>query len=74
MADQFIADLKDCVADAKGKPAGKGNMVALYGMQILFSFYQRFNMSILGLGNSSAVGPALVSRLATMFLDTLYKA
>ncbi|KAG8732058.1 hypothetical protein FRC10_001262 [Ceratobasidium sp. 414] len=57
MAEQFIADLKDCVADAKGKPAGKGNMVALYG-----------------LGNSSAVGPALVSRLATMFLDTLYKA
>ncbi|CAE6430482.1 unnamed protein product [Rhizoctonia solani] len=57
MADQFIADLKDCVAEAKGKPAGKGNMVALYG-----------------LGNSSAVGPALVSRLATMFLDTLYKA
>ncbi|KAG9109088.1 hypothetical protein FRC07_008369 [Ceratobasidium sp. 392] len=57
MADQFIADLKDCVADARGKPAGKGNMVALYG-----------------LGNSSAVGPALVSRLATMFLDTLYKA
>ncbi|KAG9097706.1 hypothetical protein FS749_005691 [Ceratobasidium sp. UAMH 11750] len=57
MAEQFIADLKDCVAEAKGKPAGKGNMVALYG-----------------LGNSSAVGPALVSRLATMFLDTLYKA
>ncbi|KAB5596036.1 Sphinganine-1-phosphate aldolase [Ceratobasidium theobromae] len=57
MADQFIADLKDCVAEAKGKPAGKGSMVALYG-----------------LGNSSAVGPALVSRLATMFLDTLYKA
>jgi hypothetical protein len=31
MADQFIADLRDCVADAKGKPVGKGNMVALYG-------------------------------------------
>ncbi|KAF8757061.1 PLP-dependent transferase [Rhizoctonia solani] len=57
MADQFIADLKDCITEAHGKPAGKGNMVALYG-----------------LGNSSAVGPALVSRLATMFLDTLYKA
>lgn len=57
MVDQFVADLKDCVVEVKGKPAGKGNMVALYG-----------------LGNSSAVGPALVSRLATMFLDTLYKA
>jgi hypothetical protein len=31
MADQFIADLRDSVAEAKGKPAGKGNMVALYG-------------------------------------------
>jgi sphinganine-1-phosphate aldolase len=27
-----------------------------------------------GLGKSSAVGPELVSELATMFLDTLYKA
>ncbi|KAG1861579.1 PLP-dependent transferase [Suillus subalutaceus] len=27
-----------------------------------------------GLGNSSAVGPEMVSELATMFLDTLYKA
>ncbi|ELU36202.1 hypothetical protein AG1IA_09768 [Rhizoctonia solani AG-1 IA] len=31
MADQFIADLKDCITEAHGKPAGKGNMVALYG-------------------------------------------
>lgn len=27
----FIADLKDSVRDAKGKPAGEGNMVAVYG-------------------------------------------
>jgi len=53
----FIADLKDSVRDAKGKPAGEGNMVAVYG-----------------LGNSSAVGPSMVGKLATSFLDALYIA
>ncbi|KAJ7045863.1 pyridoxal phosphate-dependent transferase [Mycena alexandri] len=57
MVDQFIADLKDAVQDAKLKPSGEGTMVAVYG-----------------LGNSSAVGPAMVGQLATAFLDTLYKA
>ena len=28
----------------------------------------------IGLGNSSAVGPAMVGQLATAFLDALYKA
>ncbi|KAJ7187901.1 pyridoxal phosphate-dependent transferase [Mycena filopes] len=31
-------------------------------------------VAVYGLGNSSAVGPAMVGRLATIFLDTLYKA
>jgi sphinganine-1-phosphate aldolase len=57
VVDTFIADLKDCVREAKTSPPGKGTMVSLYG-----------------LGSSSAVGPAMVSQLATAFLDTLYKA
>ncbi|KAK7005826.1 Sphinganine-1-phosphate aldolase [Favolaschia claudopus] len=31
-------------------------------------------VALYGLGNSSAVGPAMVGQLATAFLDTLYKA
>ncbi|KAJ6476032.1 pyridoxal phosphate-dependent transferase [Mycena vitilis] len=31
-------------------------------------------VAVYGLGNSSAVGPAMVGQLATAFLDTLYKA
>jgi sphinganine-1-phosphate aldolase len=31
-------------------------------------------MTLYGLGNSSAVGPAMVGRVATIFIDTLYKA
>ncbi|KZT29117.1 PLP-dependent transferase [Neolentinus lepideus HHB14362 ss-1] len=31
-------------------------------------------VTVYGLGNSSAVGPRMVNRLATTFLDTLYKA
>jgi hypothetical protein len=27
-----------------------------------------------GLGNSSVVGPTIVGKLATVFLDTMYKA
>jgi len=56
--EQFIADLKDAVAEVKVKPAaGNGTMVALYG-----------------LGHSTALGPALVSEVATAFLDTMYLA
>ncbi|TFL07159.1 pyridoxal phosphate-dependent transferase [Pterulicium gracile] len=31
-------------------------------------------VTLYGLGNSSAVGPEMVGRVATMFIDTLYKA
>ncbi|KAJ7282901.1 pyridoxal phosphate-dependent transferase [Mycena rebaudengoi] len=55
--DQFIADLKDAVKEARLNPSGKGTMVSLYG-----------------LGASSAVGPSMVTQLASAFLDTLYKA
>jgi len=57
VVDQFIAELKECVAEAKTNPSGKGNMVAVYG-----------------LGTSSAVGPAIVGRLAGEFLNALYLA
>ncbi|KAF9541396.1 PLP-dependent transferase [Agrocybe pediades] len=57
VVDQFIADLKDSVREAKLSPSGKGTMVSVYG-----------------LGNSSAVGPEMVSQLASSFLDALYKA
>ncbi|KAF8585929.1 PLP-dependent transferase [Ramaria rubella] len=57
IVDQFIADLKECVQEAKTKPSGSGHMVTVYG-----------------LGNSSAVGPAFVSQAASIFLDTLYAA
>ncbi|KIY61722.1 PLP-dependent transferase [Cylindrobasidium torrendii FP15055 ss-10] len=32
VADEFIADLKDAVSEAKASPSGKGTMVALYGL------------------------------------------
>ncbi|KAG8838416.1 hypothetical protein FRC18_004696 [Serendipita sp. 400] len=32
VVEQFIADLKECVEQVKGKPTGKGNMVTLYGL------------------------------------------
>lgn len=57
IVDEFIADLKDAVREAKLNPSGKGTMVTLYG-----------------LGESSAVGPKLVGRVATLFVDALYKA
>lgn len=31
MVDNFIADLKDAIRQAKLNPSGKGTMVALYG-------------------------------------------
>jgi sphinganine-1-phosphate aldolase len=30
--DQFLADLKDAVKEAKIAPSGKGTMVSLYGI------------------------------------------
>ncbi|KAF7321892.1 Sphinganine-1-phosphate aldolase [Mycena kentingensis (nom. inval.)] len=55
--EEFIADLKDSIREAKLEPSGQGTMVAVYG-----------------LGNSSAVGPAMVTQLATAFIDAMYKA
>jgi len=57
VVEQLITELKECIADVKGKPLGKGNMVTLYG-----------------LGSSSAVGPTMVGKVASIFLDTLYIA
>lgn len=31
VVDTFIEDLKECVREAKGQPAGDGTMVAVYG-------------------------------------------
>lgn len=31
VVDQLIVELKESVAQVKGKPLGKGNMVTLYG-------------------------------------------
>jgi sphinganine-1-phosphate aldolase len=36
--EQFIADLKDSVMEAKVAPSGKGSMVVVYGMMITFLF------------------------------------
>jgi hypothetical protein len=30
--DQFIADLKACIEEAKVRPVGSGDMVSVYGM------------------------------------------
>jgi len=45
--DQFIADLKDSVKEAKIAPSGNGTMVSLYGMLkgILFGFNSIFRRS-----------------------------
>jgi hypothetical protein len=32
VVEQLITELKECIADVKGKPLGKGNMVTLYGL------------------------------------------
>ena len=39
LVDQFIADLKDSVKDAKIAPSGKGSMVAVYGMSFQSSSF-----------------------------------
>ena len=39
LVDQFIADLKDSVKDAKIAPSGKGSMVAVYGMSFQTSSF-----------------------------------
>jgi sphinganine-1-phosphate aldolase len=79
--DDFIRDLKDVVWAAKGNPAGKGNMVTLYGACTSDKrvgcprfFSRKIDDVRSGLGNSSAVGPHLVGTVVTAFLDALYKA
>lgn len=54
VVDEFLADLKASVREAKTRGA-PGTMAQLYG-----------------LGSSSAVGPSLVSEIASRFLDALY--
>jgi sphinganine-1-phosphate aldolase len=72
MVDNFIADLKDSIKESKVNPTGKGTMVAVYGVCFLLVSCSTF--IVVGLGNSSPVGPAMVGQLATAFIDTLYKA
>jgi len=60
VVDNFIADLKDCVKEVKANPPVKDK--------------QGNMVALYGLGNSSAVGPAMVERLATAYLNALYKA
>ncbi|KAJ7902192.1 pyridoxal phosphate-dependent transferase [Mycena olivaceomarginata] len=62
--DVFIADLKDLREGGEVAAGGQGDD----GGSI------RSILDCTGLGNSSAVGPAMVGQLATAFLDTLYKA
>ncbi|KZW00208.1 PLP-dependent transferase [Exidia glandulosa HHB12029] len=59
-AERFITDLKDSLREAKERPSG-----ASAGGNMV---------TVYGLGHSTAVGPRLVQKLATVFLDTLYKA
>ena len=44
--DTFIEDLKDCVREAKGQPAGDGAMVAIYGT-FSSGFYLFFEIGFL---------------------------
>lgn len=58
VVDEFLSDLKDCVRQA----SASSSSAAKGSMAQLY-----------GLGSSSAVGPALVTELATRFIDTLTK-
>ena len=73
--DDFIRDLRDAVWDAKGSPAGKGNMVTLYGTCSSDPPDRPKTDDVrLGLGNSSAIGPEMVGAIVSAFLDAMYKA
>jgi sphinganine-1-phosphate aldolase len=78
LVDTFIEDLKDSVKEARLSPSGKGTMVQVYGSAAKYPspdiVLTHVGMFLIGLGNSSAVGPAIVGELATTFLDTLFKA
>lgn len=80
-AERFIEDLKSSLREAKERPSGAsagGNMVTVYGaceFRLALALEHRgMNLFLTGLGHSTAVGPRLVQKLATVFLDTLYKA
>ena len=78
--ETFVSDLKASVAEAKQAPEGKGTMMALYGtsrwrrVSRLFVTALTASACVTGLGSSSAVGPTIVEEVASIFLDTLYKA
>ncbi|KAL5528632.1 DPL1 [Sanghuangporus sanghuang] len=65
VVDQFIADLKDCVREVK---------VLSSSMSSEEKGEEGNMVALYGLGNSSAVGPAMVEKMVTAFLDALYKA
>ncbi|KAL5507479.1 DPL1 [Sanghuangporus vaninii] len=68
VVDQFIADLKDCVREVKVLSSSTSSSVKK-------DKAEEGNMvALYGLGNSSAVGPAMVEKMVTAFLDALYKA
>lgn len=75
VVDQFIADLKDSVKEARLTPSGAGTMVRLYG-EVSFRVCNRCiaDCAGVGLGSGSPIGSRMVGHLATAFLDTLYKA
>jgi sphinganine-1-phosphate aldolase len=78
VVDRFIADLKDSVHEARANPTGKGTMVAVYGacarIMGAASTEKRGSDQNAGVGKMNAVGPSMVGKLATIFLDTLYLA
>ncbi|PWN30943.1 sphinganine-1-phosphate aldolase [Jaminaea rosea] len=57
IVEELLRDLKECVAEAGRSSKGPKGSMA----------------QLYGLGSSSAVGPALVTELATRFIDTLTK-
>ncbi|EJD02718.1 PLP-dependent transferase [Fomitiporia mediterranea MF3/22] len=58
---EFITQLKECVREELASPSRNKDK-------------QGNMVAVYGLGNSSAVGPAMVEKLVTAFLDALYKA
>ncbi|KLO15424.1 PLP-dependent transferase [Schizopora paradoxa] len=60
VVDKFIADLKECVQEVKERPATDKTEGDM--------------VAVYGVGTSSAVGPAMCEKVASMFLDALYRA
>ena len=68
-----MEDLKASVEQARRAPEGKGDTMSLYGTSYNQCICLRIDY-VTGLGSSSLMGPTLVGEVATIFLDTLYKA